>query len=95
LAERLAQCPNLRGLAFNFSNELQISVLDLVREILDRMGSTLEPEVRNEASNEIREQFLSSKKARERLGWKPRFTLDQGLQRTAAWYRKQLEDGAL
>src|SRR5436190_3795031 len=38
LAERLAACPNFRGLAFNFSNELQISVLDLVRQILDRMG---------------------------------------------------------
>ena len=51
------------------------------------MGSTLEPDVRNEASNEIRHQYLSAAAARTQLGWKPQFTLDDGLARTIAWYR--------
>jgi len=90
LAERLAQCPNFRGLAFNFSNELQISVLDLVQQILERMGSALEPDVRNEASNEIRHQYLSAERARNMLNWMPSFTLDEGLDRTIAWYQEFL-----
>ncbi len=87
LVERLAQCPDLRGEAFNFSNESPITVTDLVKQILSLMGSSLEPEVRNEASNEIREQYLSAAKARELLGgWAPLFSLEEGLKRTIAWY---------
>lgn len=87
LAERLAADKNLIGHAFNFSNESQISVLELVDRILKLMKSDLQPDVRNEATNEIREQYLSARKAREVLGWKPLFTLDEGLQRTIDWYR--------
>jgi CDP-glucose 4,6-dehydratase len=87
LAEKLAADPSLKGEAFNFSNEIQVTVADLVRKILAAMGSDLEPEVRNEASNEIRHQYLSAAKARQRLGWAPLFTLESGLERTIAWYR--------
>jgi CDP-glucose 4,6-dehydratase len=95
-AEKLAERRELAGEAFNFSNEEPQTVLALVERVLAVMErKDLEPEVRNEASNEIREQYLAAGKARRLLGWKPRFTLDEGLQRTAAWYRKQLDDGAL
>lgn len=98
LAEQLAARPELRGEAFNFSNELQITVLDLVRCILDLMGSALTPDVRNSASNEILHQYLSAEKARRVLQWSPLFTLDEGLRKTIAWYQTFLEsmdgDGA-
>jgi CDP-glucose 4,6-dehydratase len=87
LAEALAARPELRGQAFNFSNELQITVLALVEQILAALGSDLKPEVRGEASNEIRYQYLSAAKAREMLHWSPLFNLDEGLQRTIAWYQ--------
>jgi len=94
LAERLASDPTLRGEAFNFSNESPVTVLELVRRILDLMDSDLEPEVRNEASNEIRHQYLSAAKARDRLGWAPAFDMDTGLSRTIAWYTEFFTDGA-
>ena len=50
LAERLWCDSRLRGLAFNFSNEIQITVLELVKRILREMDSPLEPDIRNEAS---------------------------------------------
>jgi CDP-glucose 4,6-dehydratase len=88
LAERLlAKCDGLRGQAFNFSNEIQVAVSELVNLILEKMESSLEPDIRNEASNEIRHQYLSAGRAREQLGWRPLFTLDEGLTRTIAWYR--------
>lgn len=93
LAEQIAANKNLAGQAFNFSNESQISVADLVDRILKLMKSELEPDVRNEAVNEIREQYLSARKAREVLGWKPLFTLDEGLRRTIDWYREFLGAG--
>ncbi len=91
LAERLAENPSLRGEAFNFSNEVRITVLDLVRQILSRMQSDLAPDVRNEVTNEIRYQCLSAQRARQRLGWAPLFTLEEGLERTIAWYRSFFE----
>ena len=87
LAEALAARPELKGEAFNFSNEIQVTVLELVGKILRAMGSDLEPDVRNEASNEIIHQYLSAAKAREVLDWSPLYTLDGALDRTVSWYK--------
>jgi CDP-glucose 4,6-dehydratase len=91
LAEELTNRPELRGQAFNFSNENQICVLELVRLILKKMGSDLEPEIQNQASNEIRHQYLSAERARSLLNWAPQFSLDEGLDRTIQWYREALK----
>jgi CDP-glucose 4,6-dehydratase len=88
LAEHLAKDRSLTGEAFNFSNELQVTVLELVGHILRIMDSNLEPEVRNEATNEIRHQYLSAAKARQRLKWAPLFDLETGLRKTVAWYKE-------
>jgi CDP-glucose 4,6-dehydratase len=90
LAERLTSDRTLIGSAFNFSNETQITVNDLVNTILQRMNSKLKPEIQNQATNEIRHQFLSAERARKVLQWHPSFTLDEGLERTIAWYKEVL-----
>ncbi len=90
LAEKLAEAPALRGEAFNFSNEQPITVRELVDRILRLMKSELQPEVRNEAQREIREQRLSAEKARRLLGWEPNFSLEEGLERAIDWYTAQL-----
>jgi CDP-glucose 4,6-dehydratase len=91
LAEELTKRGELRGQAFNFSNENQINVLDLVDLILRRMNSNLKPEIQNRASNEIRHQYLSAERARRILNWSPKFSLDEGLDRTIQWYREALK----
>jgi CDP-glucose 4,6-dehydratase len=90
LAERLAEDPALAGRAFNFSNEIQMTVLEITERILQLMSSTLKPDVRNEATNEILHQYLSAASARRDLNWRPLFTLDEGLQKTIDWYRSFL-----
>jgi CDP-glucose 4,6-dehydratase len=87
LAEKLAENPDLRGEAFNFSNGIKMTVLEIVNQILNLMNTDLEPEILAEASNEIRHQYLSAEKARMLLGWEPQFSLNAGLQRTIDWYR--------
>jgi CDP-glucose 4,6-dehydratase len=89
-AERLAQQKDIAGFAFNFSNELQITVLQLVKLILKLMDSELEPDIRAEASHEIRHQYLDAARARALLNWSPSFTLDEGLRRTIVWYTEYL-----
>ncbi len=90
LAERLAEDRALAGEAFNFSYERPLTVVEMTRLILRSMQSDLQPDIRNEATGEIRSQHLSAAKARRILGWKPSFTLEGGLERTIDWYRTLL-----
>jgi CDP-glucose 4,6-dehydratase len=87
LAEQLAARQELKGQAFNFSNEIQVTVREIVERVVSLMESNLKPEILNEANNEIRHQSLSAEKARRVLNWKPLFNLDQGLAMTIDWYK--------
>ncbi|MEG4632602.1 GDP-mannose 4,6-dehydratase [Microcoleus sp. AR_TQ3_B6] len=88
LAEQMDR-KEVLGEAFNFSNELQISVRGMVDHILKLMGkSHLEPVVLNRAQNEIKHQYLSADKARKMLGWESKYPLEEGLKETIEWYKK-------
>jgi CDP-glucose 4,6-dehydratase len=90
LAEKLLAGEAL-GRAYNFSNESPMTVLEMVTLIGRLMRrDDLTPLVLDEASNEIPHQFLSAARARSELGWKPEYTLEDGLAETIAWYREFL-----
>jgi CDP-glucose 4,6-dehydratase len=79
------------GQAFNFGNDTPMTVLEITNEILSLMGCPdLEPIILNQAKGEILEQYLSAKKAKEILGWKPNFSVRDGLTETIKWYRDYL-----
>jgi len=83
--------PDVAGEAFNFASGAQVSVLDIVKAIGKLIGGQLpEPRVLNIAKNEIKEQRLSTEKAKRVLGWKARVSLDDGLRSTIEWYRSYL-----
>ena len=92
LAEKMDD-KKILGEAFNFSNELQITVLELVNKIITSMGKEdLQPQVLGIANNEIIHQYLSAQKARTMLGWAPKYTLEEGLKRTIEWYTRFFEE---
>lgn len=92
LAELMSEKPEVIGEAFNFSNEIQTTVLDLTERILQLMDSEyLKPTILGEARFEIPHQYLNAEKARRMLGWKPAFTLDEGLKQTIEWYKNFLQ----
>ena len=87
LAEQMDR-KEVLGEAFNFSNELQISVRGMVDHVLKLMGkSHLDPVVLNRANNEIKHQYLSADKARKMLGWESKYPLEEGLKETIEWYK--------
>ena len=67
-----------------------MTALQLVEMIQKTMGTAFAPDVRAVATNEIQEQSLSARKARERLGWSPTYDLTDALAETVAWYRDEL-----
>lgn len=92
VAQKLVDNPDLRGEAYNLSVGLRLSVIELTEKILEMMGRRdLEPIILNQASDEIREQYLDATKIKAELGWSPLHTLEQGLEKTIDWYLRRLE----
>lgn len=83
LAER---AEDLRGEIFNFGSGDPIGVLDLTKQIIKIFGKNSEPRILGTAKSEIDRQYVSWQKAKEILGWVPRFGRDEGLKKTIQWY---------
>lgn len=86
LAEKLSRRPELRGEVFNFSHEVQKSVIDVVDSILEIAQSNQTPRIANTVTHEIPSMSLSCDKARNILGWTPRYSFENGLSDTVNWY---------
>lgn len=94
MAERIED-PRVAGGAFNFSTESRVTVLEIVRIILEMMGrQDLEPVIENRAVSEIRDQTLDASKARDVLSWRAHYDLRAGLAETIPWYRQYLTTSA-
>jgi CDP-glucose 4,6-dehydratase len=89
LAEKINNL-KLSGEAFNLSDESPITVLELVKKINKLTSRKLKYKILNQAKYEIKNQYLASGKARRILGWKPKYTLEEGLNKTIAWYSNYL-----
>jgi dTDP-D-glucose 4,6-dehydratase len=63
-----------------------LEIDDLVLEIMDQ--ADLKPVILNQASQEIRERYMSCAKARELLSWVPASSSEAGLRETVDWYRE-------
>ena len=86
LAERCGD-DGVRGEAFNFSPESRLTVLEITRAIQRLMRrEDLDPVILDNARAEIRDQYLDASRAHQRLGWRARYSLDEGLQATIHWY---------
>jgi CDP-glucose 4,6-dehydratase len=78
-----------RGEAFNAGGGTPHAVRDVVARVCAIAGADVEPDVRGSGTpaGEIDRQVLDATRLRELTGWAPRVGLDEGLQRTVAWYR--------
>jgi CDP-glucose 4,6-dehydratase len=86
LAEALDR-EEIRGEAFNFGTEKPARVIDIVEKIIALSGKTdIKPTILGQGGKEIKEQFLSSTKAKRLLAWESTYPLDKGLRKTLAWY---------
>lgn len=77
----------LFGQAFNFSNEKPLSVIQLVKKLYSLAGKRENYKIFNQSKYEIPHQYLSAKKVRTMLDWRPRYTLNKGLAITTRWYK--------
>jgi len=92
--------PELRGRAWNASIGSPVSVLEVVRRLIEIAGSEVEPDVLGAGTphGELPHQWLDSSAIAGQLGWRPAWDLEQGLEATYRWYERSsaaLRPGAL
>jgi CDP-glucose 4,6-dehydratase len=92
LAARSLGCdPGLSSEAFNFAHELHWTVLEITQVILDLTScSGVRPVIQNSGVKEGPVPLLDISKARSRLKWSPRYSMEEGLRLTIDWYRAHL-----
>jgi len=79
--------PGVGGSVFNIACGDRISLLDLLGEIGRITGRALTPNFEAPRAGDVRDSQAAIDEARERLGYAPRVTLADGLERTVAWVR--------
>lgn len=75
---------------YNFSTGEEITVLKVIETLCKIMDVPVQYDVLGNFNAEIEYQWLDSTKARQNLGWSPRYSFAEGLRRTVDWYRKRL-----
>lgn len=83
----------VRGQAFNVGSASPHSVLEVVRLVCRAAGTGVEPDVRGTGlpDGEVDRQVVDYAKLRAATGWEPVVALEEGIERTVAWYRRHLE----
>ncbi len=89
---RAATAPGVEGKVFNIGGGEEVAMRDLAPIILDLMGNPIVAEIGAlpDRPTEIWHMRSDSTKAREELGYRPRWSLVEGLEETIAWYRGEL-----
>ncbi len=86
---KLAQnIDKIRGEAFNFGSKNIFSVMDVVKNIEEILGTKINYKILNIAKNEIPEQYLDWTKAKIKLNWEPKTSFEEGIGKTFEWYKK-------
>jgi nucleoside-diphosphate-sugar epimerase len=94
---KLATVDGIEGQLFNLGCGEDVAIRDVVTMILDLMDNPIEPDIGAlpDRPNEIWRMYCDNTRAREQLGWAPKHSLREGLEKTIEWYRAELDgDGS-
>ncbi|HEB65883.1 MAG TPA: SDR family NAD(P)-dependent oxidoreductase [Chloroflexi bacterium] len=91
---KAAQTPGVEGQTFNLGVGAEISIGELAHKIIALIGRPVEIEIDparlRPAKSEVQRLLSDNSLARERLGWQPQVSFDEGLTRTIEWMREHL-----
>jgi len=88
-----AQHPRAAGEVINVGSGIEYRIREVAEKIVSKMGNPIRLliGVLPKRSGETEHFFCSNKKAKELLGWYPKITLDEGLEKTINWYKENLQ----
>lgn len=77
-----------KGEAFNFSTGHNLSVVEMIEKLEKIMDRKCKYKILNVQKNEIPSQSLNFEKAEKVLGWKSRYSFEEGIKETFNWYKE-------
>lgn len=81
--------PNAVGKVFNLASGARYTLLELLQAIEYAVGYSLHPQFQPPRSGDIRRSYADIRLIESMLGYQPRYTLQEGIQRTVEAYRKE------
>jgi UDP-glucose 4-epimerase len=94
----IGQAPNVEyGQPYNAGSGRAVAVSDLISLIVDATQCS-KPVVKDSqrfrpAASEVRALLADSSRLERLTGWRPRMSLDEGLEKTIDWWRERLDSG--
>jgi len=85
---RACAAPDASGEVINVATGGRISLNELFRALQDLTGAGVKPVYAETRAGDVRDSQADIDKARRLLGYEPTVTLEQGLEKTVAWFRK-------
>ena len=90
-----ARTAGVEGAVFNLGVGQEVRIRDLADMVIRKIGRPVRivvtPERLRPEKSEVLRLLSDNRLSREHLGWQPRVTLDQGLDRTIDWISKNLD----
>jgi NAD dependent epimerase/dehydratase len=90
-----AQTEGVEGQTFNLGTGVEIKIGDLVKKIVQQVGSSAEIQIDTNRlrprTSEVFRLISNNTLAREKLDWQPKLSLDDGLLKTIGWIRSHLD----
>ncbi len=91
LCVKASHAPGVAGKMYNAGNGGRFT-LKFIWDALQKMeGVTIPPKFGPPREGDVRHSMADTTRAAAELGHDPRFTIEEGLKRTLAWYRTQAE----
>jgi len=92
---RAAGTPGVEGEVFNLGTGSETRIGDLANQVIKLVGKpvqiVIDPQRLRPEKSEVQRLLSDNRLAQERLGWKPKVELMEGLSRTIEWVRENLE----
>ncbi|MCX5714087.1 MAG: GDP-mannose 4,6-dehydratase [Candidatus Omnitrophica bacterium] len=80
---------NASGEVFNIGNGHATTIYDIFMQIEKVLGKHISPKFGPKREGDVRKVYSDISKAKRILGFKPRFTLKEGLKLTIDWFKNK------
>jgi UDP-glucuronate 4-epimerase len=74
---------------YNLGESRTTSLKELIRLIEEALGKKADIEILESQPGDVSTTYADISKARQRLGYQPRFTMEEGIQRFVEWYKRE------
>ena len=82
-----ADAPNVAGEVFNAANGRSTSLLALIEQLNERLGTNIQPKFEPPRVGDVRESLADISRARGMLGYEPQVDFETGLAQSIDYYR--------